>query len=264
MNVFVNDIKISGDELGLDGIHASELHFRQRRPFLWAFTLFGPIAISLLALLGLLFYTGWGFTSRLIATTGLSVWLFGRFMILAGDEGTLHQFDGAMTSLQLFLLITYLDLMMALVLSFHIGLLFRLPVIGPRAAALVTDGQFILHAHPWMQRMTLLGLVAFVGFPLAATGSVGGSIFGRLLGMSRVMTFCGIAVGSVMGNGMMYWFSDTLGQWVDKDHSMVKYGGLVVILAIVFFLERRYQTLRRKFASQSGSKTELKKVVNAT
>ena len=235
--------------VGLDQWQATESDFRQEHPLLWSGTLIGPFVFSGTLLLGLFLYGGWDFASRLVTNTAFTVWLFGRFIILSGAEGGVSDFDGALSSLQLFLLVCYIDVMTALVLAFHIGFLFRLPWIGPRIAALVTDGHFILDAQPWMRRATFFGLIAFVGFPLAATGSVGGSIFGRLLGLSRPATFTGICIGSLIGNGLMYWFADILDSWMDKDSWVIRFGGIAVIVLIVILLERRYRRLRDQFAT---------------
>lgn len=51
-----------------------------------------------------------------------------------------------------------------------------------------------------------------MSFPLQATGSVGGSLFGRMLGMSRVATFVAIVIGNVIGNGVMYLGSDLISE----------------------------------------------------
>ena len=211
----------------------------------------GPFVLSGLLLLGLFYYAGWEFASRLITHTLLALWLVGRFIILSGAEGGVNDFEGALSAFQLFVLMSYLDIMTALVLAFHIGFLFRLPLVGPRVAALVTDGHFILDAQPWMRRATFLGLIAFVGFPLAATGSVGGSIFGRLLGLSRPSTFLCICIGSVIGNGLMYWFADIIDPWVDKDSWLIRFGGIAAIVLIVILLERRYRMLRDRYAASN-------------
>jgi hypothetical protein len=113
---------------------------------------------------------------------------------------------------------------------------------------LVTDGHFILDSQPWMRRATFFGLIAFVAFPLAATGSIGGSIFGRLLGMSRTATFFGIVTGALSGNLVMFLFSDLLSHYLDKDNIYLKIGGFLVIATIIFVLERRYRKLKRGFA----------------
>ena len=131
-----------------------------------------------------------------------------------------------MTSGELFLMVCYLDVMLAFFLAFHVGYLFRLPVIGPRVESLVADARFILDAQKWVKRAAFLGVVSFVSFPLQATGSVGGSLLGRILGMSRVATLLAIAIGSGLGNGLMYFGSDLINAYVDKNHPLVKYGGI--------------------------------------
>ncbi len=228
------------------GLDSPEAAFRRDYPTVWAVTLFGPFVLTAL-LIGLVWcYAGWEFTRRLITSLALAIWLFGRFIILAGSDGTLKDVSGELSTEHLFLLMTYIDVMTALVLAFHLGFLFRFPVLGPRLAALMDDGHFILDHQPWMRRTAFLGLIAFIAFPLAATGSVGGSIFGRLLGMSRLATFLGIAIGTITGNGLMYLFSNLIGEYINKDHPVVKWGGIAVILLIVLLLERRYQTLRHR------------------
>jgi hypothetical protein len=86
-------------------------------------------------------------------------------------------------------------------------------------------------------------------FPLAATGSVGGSIFGRLLGMSRLGTFTGIAIGNVLGCALMYFGSEVITRHLDRDNPMLLIGGVAVVAAIIFILNHRYRQLK---AQQRG------------
>lgn len=240
------------DPIRMDELHSTEDEFRKRYPVFWAFTLFGPFVLTLIAAVTLWIYAGGDFTRKLIFSTALSLWVLGRFVILAGSEGQMRDIGGALTSEHLFLLVTWMDVMVALVLAFHIGFLFRIPFFGGRFSALVIDGHFVLDAHPWMRRATFLGMALFVAFPLTATGSVGGSILGRLLGMSRWATFYGIVIGSLIGNGVMYLFSESMARWMDKDHPLIRFGGLALILMIALILEHRYRYLKKQY--QSGAK----------
>ncbi len=240
----------------MDELHSAEDDFRRRNPVLWASTLYGPPLLSLVGLILLLVLTGLEFTQRILISTALSLWVLGRFVILSGSDGAIHEVEGPLSSEHLFLLITWMDVMTALVLAFHIGFLFKLPFVGTRILSLVRDGHFILDANPWMRRATFVGLVAFVIFPLTATGSVGGSIFGRLLGMSRKATFYGILIGSVVGNGIMYVFSESLSKWLDKDHVVVRYGGFVLIALIAVILEQRYRQLKARYEGSKETAAE--------
>jgi uncharacterized membrane protein len=244
----MNRITSAIDAVRVDDMHSTEEQFRAAHPLCWQMTLYGPVLLTLSVLGVLLVQTGWEFTSKVITSAVITVCLLGRFIILSGSDGTFNDTNGSLASEHLFALVCYLDVMTALMLAFHIGFLFRLPYVGTRIAALVTDGHFILDSQPWMRRATFIGLIAFVGFPLAATGSIGGSIFGRLLGMSRLATFFGIVTGTLVGNSAMFWFSDLLGHYFDKENFYLKYGGLLIIVAIVIVLERRYRKLKQRYA----------------
>lgn len=243
------------DTIGVDDLYSAEAQFRAAHPWCWQLTLYSPVLVTA-ALLGLLLVeTGEAFTSKVITSAVITAVVLGRFIILSGADGTFQDTDGALASEHLFALVCYLDVMTALVLAFHIGFLFRLPYVGPRIAALVTDGHFILDAQPWMRRATLMGLIAFVAFPLAATGSIGGSIFGRLLGLGRVSTFFGIVTGTLLGNSTMFLFSDWVGNYIDKDNVYLKYGGLLLVVVLVVVLERRYRKLKQKYARERFAET---------
>lgn len=228
-----------------------EESFGKEHPFVWWGTLTGPFLVTIAIIVGLGIQYGWGFVGKLATTAIIAFFVFGRFIILGGGEQGSDEIHSFLTSGQLFGLMSYLDLLVAVVLSFHIGFMFKIPVLGPKVSELVADGQVILKLQPWMRRATFWGLVAFVVFPLAATGSVGGSIFGRLLGMTRSATLIGIAVGSVIGNGIMYLFSDLINRYLDKDNPLLFWGGVVVIVGLIVFLERRYRKMKKDLLSTS-------------
>lgn len=225
--------------------HEFNLTFRQRAPVIWWTTLVGPFLATgvLLAVLGALY--GGAFVRRLVAIGLATGFLLGRFVILGGDDPEIVEAQRFLSRLELTLMVIWLDLMTASVLAFHSGFLFKLPWIGRRLAGLVEDGQFILKLNPWMRRATFAGLVAFVMFPLAATGSVGGSIFGRLLGLSRAATFAAVMVGSVLGSSVVYFGAGMLGRYIDRNNPWMLVSGAVVIVGIIYLLNSRYQRMKR-------------------
>jgi uncharacterized membrane protein len=157
-----------------------ETAFRHNRPLAWLLTLAGPFLLTIAVLFIVRELAGTNAVWRLVSTAIATFFFFGKFVILGGSEGDLLHARGFYTAEQLVALVLYMDVMTACILAFHVGFLFRLPLIGEKLKALVDDGQFILQKNRWVKRATFLGLIAFVMFPLAATGSVGGSIFGRL------------------------------------------------------------------------------------
>ena len=226
--------------------YRDEAVFRRNYPLVWFLTLVGPFALTGGVLFVMYELAGLNAVWQLVSTALATFFFFGKFVILGGSEGDLLEVREFYTAEQLVVLVLYMDVMTASVLAFHLGFLFRLPVIGGKLKALVDDGQFILQSNRWMKRATFLGLLAFVMFPLAATGSVGGSIFGRLLGMSRLGTFMGIALGNALGCALMYFGSEVITRYVGRDSPWLLVGGITVIVAILLMLNHRYRQLKTR------------------
>ncbi len=229
--------------------YRDEAAFRRDYPLVWFLTLVGPFALTVGVLFVLYQLAGLNAVWQLVSTAFATFFFFGKFVILGGSEGDLLEVRGFYTAEQLVVLVLYMDVMTASVLAFHLGFLFRFPVLGRKLKALVEDGQFILQSNRWMKRATFLGLVAFVMFPLAATGSVGGSIFGRLLGMSRPGTFTAIAIGNLLGCALMYFGSELITRHLDRDNPLLMIGGVAVIAVILWMLNRRYRQFKSRHAA---------------
>lgn len=230
---------------------AFEESLRRRQPILWISTLVGPILAvpALLLFVGLA--AGWSVAHRLALTMVATCFFFGRFAILAGSNGTefveggLPSDGGFFTSGELALLVFFLDTVAAVIVVFHMNVLFHLPVLGKRLRTLVEQGRTLVQSQGWMKRLTVAGVIAFVMFPLAATGSVGGSILGRLLGLSHFGTLAAVMVGSVLGCGTMYFGAGLISTWLDRDDPVVRVAGLAIVVALVILLSMRYRKLTR-------------------
>jgi uncharacterized membrane protein len=224
--------------------HKDEDTFRREHPFSWWATLVGPFALTVLILFLVWEFAGVNKFWHLISTVLVTFFVLGKFVILGGSEGELLDSREYFTAEQLIVIVLYMDFVTACVLTSHLGFLFKLPILGNKLRSLVDDGEFILHSNPWMKRATSVGLVAFVMFPLAATGSVGGSIFGRLLGMSRLRTFLCLAIGNILGCSLMYFGSELITRYVGRDNPWLLIGGIVVIVTILVILNHRYSRLK--------------------
>ena len=232
--------RLEGDELNGGSL-------RRSHPILWAVTLFGPVGLTVAILAFLWALWGADYMLRLAGTVLSTFFFFGRFVIVLGATRETQEIGEALRNFsaeKLFLLVLYMDVMVATVLSCHVGVLFRLPRIGQWMRTLVEDGRYILETNPWMKRATFIGIVMFVLFPLAATGSVGGSIFGRLLGMSRLATFAGVVIGSFLGCGLMYLGASLVAPLMDS--LMAKVTGGLVIAALILFLNARYRKMKAR------------------
>ncbi|MEE2826514.1 MAG: hypothetical protein VYE64_07800 [Planctomycetota bacterium] len=234
-----------------------ELSFRRRFPIIWLVTLLAPFVVSIGLILFFGFTDSWSFSRKLIGHAFMTFFVFGRLIILCGlDSNAQDTYQIALSPAVLFGLVTYLDFMVALFVTFHMGFLFRIPYVGPKVAMLVWDGRFLLNAQPWVKRVAFFGLVVFVIFPTSTTGSIGGSIFGRLLGLSRYMTVLGILIGSFIGNGIMYLFAKQINQYITPDNVWLKVVGVLALVGLVALVEIRYRFVKRKYIAAAESRVE--------
>jgi len=202
-------------------------------------TLVGPVLTTIGVVVAFAAAEGVGFARRLVLTALLTFFVLGRFVILGGrDPGT--DVSG-FTPEQLALMVYYMDVMTAIVVSWHAGVLFRVPWLGKRLRFLMHSGRDVLADNRWMRRTTFLAIVAFVMFPFASSGSVGGSLFGRLLGLARPIAFLGVLIGSLLGCGTMYFGATIINRYVDQNNLLFRWGGSAVILLLLIVLNRRYK-----------------------
>jgi uncharacterized membrane protein len=232
----------------------------------WLFTLLLPVAVTAIAVALIFLVQGPNAAYKFIIAAVATATVFGRFIILFGqspeavaanaEQGsywqTMLQELSQVSSFELFLLVTYLDVIVAAFLAFHLGFIFRVPYVGPKVADLMGDTQTLLKEQPWVKRASVITLIIFVIFPTSTTGSVGGSIFGRLMGLSRLATFGSIVTGSVLGNGLMYLLAEQVNKYVDKDAWWLKLGGVAFCLVLVVFLERRYRHMQKAAKLQAA------------
>lgn len=236
---------------------------RRRQPLVWWATLVGPFLATAAVLAALWATKGWEFVAKLAATAVVTFFSMGRFAILLGSDapkadaaGLIEEVDAEhfsfLTSFQIFSLVTWMDLCVATLLIFHAAFLFRLPKLGPGMLRLREEGEFFMQYQPWIRRFSVVGLALFVAFPLAATGSIAGSIFGQLMGMTRRSILLAIVAGSILGNGAMFFFGGLIRRTgiFDPNNPLNLLGGVGIIIVAVAFLGWRYSKLKKRLARQ--------------
>ncbi len=235
-----------------------EQEFRLKYPVAWWLTLVAPVVITFIALLAVGMIWDWEKARNLVSHSILTFFVFGRFIILVGidNNADVDKYNISLEPSELFFLVTYMDFVAALFVAVHMGILFRIPYVGPKIAMLVWDGKFLMDSQPWIKRIAYLGLVLFVIFPTSTTGSIGGSIFGRLLGLSRMVTVSAVLLGSVLGNGIMLVFAKWINQFVNPNNMWVKIVGIAIIIGLIVLLERRYNKAKNRFIDKKSHETD--------
>lgn len=196
-----------------------------------------PIWASATALACAMLWGGFALARKLVVATMASA-AAGRFIIWTGnDSDSVIDFS----AWQLAALVLCLDTIWAIILTWHAGMLLHVPWLGPRLRAAVQEGSLLLKSNRWMRRMTVIAVLAFVMMPISSTGSIGGSLLGRLLGLSRKATLATVLIGSVLGGALMLGFAEALAPWFQNATPAVRYGGIAAIVLIGFVLSRRYR-----------------------
>jgi uncharacterized membrane protein len=240
----------------IDSITGFERSFRKQFPLIWFATLVGPALFTGLVLVLMGLASGWELPRSYLLAAAATFFVFGRFVILAGQDaqaiadapGWLQQLG--LTPEQLFGMLTYMDVLIAMFVTFHMGILFRLPWAGRKIAGLASDGKFIMEQQPWLRQLAFFALIAFVVFPTSTTGSIGGSIFGRLLGLGRFRTVLGVMIGSLLGNSLMYYFAREINEWIGPDSFWLKISGILLLVVGVMFIELRYRRARNRYMAE--------------
>jgi uncharacterized membrane protein len=205
-----------------------------------------PFAVTaaVLVLFGL--FHGPRMVFSLVLTAVGSFFLYGKFIILAG-VGHPH-----LTPWELAVMVLYMDLLTAFLLSYNLDVVYRIRRVGPRLNRLQDYGRYTLRTKPFLRRLSFLGLVLFVLFPVAATGAIGGSIFGRLLGMRPYRIVLGIGIGSAFGCGAMAWGTQAIRDVAQSiQHEWwFQASGFAVIGLLVLLLAIRYRALERRIMAE--------------
>ena len=161
----------------------------------------------------------------------------GRFIIWTATPD-----PGGFSAQQLAALVLVLDGVWAVVLTWHAGILFRMPWLGGHLREVVRDAGRLLQQHRWMKRMTLLVVLSFVMLPVSSTGSIGGSVLGRLLGLGRGATLLTVLAGSLLGVTAMLLFARTLAPFFEQYGRTVQYAVVILLVSLGAFLTHRYRS----------------------
>lgn len=96
--------------------------------------------------------------------------------------------------------LAFLDFAGGLFMAWNFPLVLRIPYIGPWVRRFVVAGRTFLDRRPWLERLYFVGLIAFVALPFDGSGSIIGSVVGRMLGMTKAEVLSCIAVGGFIGS----------------------------------------------------------------
>ncbi|MEN8149991.1 MAG: small multi-drug export protein [Planctomycetota bacterium] len=205
-----------------------------------------PLFVAILVPTSIGVFLGVEALQRFVANAFIASFFLGKFVIVKGIAGSGY------TPMDYALLVIYLDMLVAAFLTFNLDYAYRIPYVGRRLEALQEYGQEVVAERPWVRKVTFLGVILFVMFPLTGTGAVGGSIFGRLLGLTRFRTLTGIFVGSVIGCAGMALLAEGVAALLPDEvrksvwFEVIGVAFLVLLVLFLWLRSRKVEKLRRE------------------
>ena len=82
--------------------------------------------------------------------------------------------------------------------AFNLDLLERLPKVGVLFRRASLSARKTLSARPWIRRWAIFGVGFFVLLPLPGSGTLGGALMGRLVGLTPLASFAAVSVAGIV------------------------------------------------------------------
>ncbi|MDH7593084.1 MAG: small multi-drug export protein [Methanomicrobiales archaeon] len=136
--------------------------------------------------------------------------------------------------------IAILDILAGLFIALNFDLALKIPLLGRWIENFLRCGQQFLSERKWLERLYFIGIVIFVMFPLQGSGGIGGSIVGRMLGMSRLEVFTAITVGAFLGCILIAIASASL-RFLFEQSAIIGLSvvAIAIILVLIIYSRRR-------------------------
>jgi uncharacterized membrane protein len=95
--------------------------------------------------------------------------------------------------------ISLMDILAAIFMALNFDIALKIPVVGRWIRKFITNGKEFFGLRPWLGRFSFVGVVMFVMFPLQGSGGIGGTLVGRMMGLSPGKVILAITIGSILG-----------------------------------------------------------------
>ena len=95
--------------------------------------------------------------------------------------------------------IVMIDAIAGLFMALNFDLAYRIPYLGPLLSDLTKKTRQFITDHRWFISLWFFAIVLMVMIPVFGSGGIRGSVAGKLLGLSTLLTFLAILAGSLIG-----------------------------------------------------------------
>jgi len=95
--------------------------------------------------------------------------------------------------------IVMIDVITGLFMALNFDLAYRIPYLGPLLSDLTRKTEQFIQDHRWLAGFWFFAVVLMVMVPVLGSGGIRGSVAGKLLGLSTLLTFLAILAGALIG-----------------------------------------------------------------
>jgi uncharacterized membrane protein len=164
----------------------------QAGPWGRAALLLAPVAVAAIGYVLVLVFASPRAANQALLAGGIFLTFVGPSVIF-GAAG----FD-ALGTWQVVAVVGVFSVLTAFFYAYNLDLLERVPKVGVWLRRVSVSTRRTLSERPWIRRWATLGVGFFVLLPLPGSGTLGGSLMGRLVGLTPRATF-----GAVAGAGLL-------------------------------------------------------------
>lgn len=146
----------------------------------------------------------------------------------------------SLTTFDLALVVLFLNTALAVVFGGASDLLEKIPGLGPVLTRARLQARASAATRPWIRKWATAGLALFVISPLPGSGVFGGSVVGRVAGLTRFRTFISVCIANAIVCAVYALFADALATWMHRNEmtTLQRVGAFLAFVALMGLLLR--------------------------
>ena len=138
--------------------------------------------------------------------------------------------------------VVWVDIACCLFMIWNFELICNIPYLGNMIRYLIRKGELYLESHRWLEHLYFISLTLFVFFPLQGTGSVSGSVIGKILGLKSTEIFAAVTIGSFLSSFLIGYSVYALNEYLDVNAWYILAGILFIIIFVPVFMFGLFRT----------------------
>ena len=182
-----------------------------------------------------------------------AAWIWGQIVGLATFPGKYLIFstllpETPLTPWEFAVLALITDIVVALSLAVWLGWIARFPFVAGSLKRIHDRTQDVLANFPRLKRMAFWGAVLFVFLPLPASGAIGGTFFGQLVGLTRTAGVLAVSLGGALVSALFAVLVTEIGKGAEEivTNKMVTGVSLVVFALFAWWVWRKMRAALRE------------------